>query len=80
MGNIIVIIESEDKPYEFDDLSLTFDSEPEEILEAVQPVILEDTGFNIQDESGTWLYAVTKKENSGNIYVLPKSPAGIEGT
>ena len=77
MANLIVTLESQDRPYEFDALSITFDSEPEEILEAVQPVILEDTGFNIKEEDGTWLFTVKKAENSGNVYILPKSPAGI---
>lgn len=74
-GKIIVTVESEDREYSFEDLSLTFESTSQEILDAVRPIILEDTGVNI-DEDGENLYTVKKAENSGNVYVFPKSPAG----
>ncbi len=75
-GKIIVTIESQERDFEFEDLSVTFDSTPQEILAAVQPVILEQTGVNILEDDDT-LYTVKKMDNSGNVYVFPKSPAGI---
>ncbi len=75
VGSVIVTIESEDRTYTFDQLSINYDSSSQEILDAVQPIILEDTGVNIS-EDGDNLYTVKKAENSGNVYVFPKSPAG----
>jgi hypothetical protein len=72
-GKIIVTVESEDREYAYEDLSVTFESTPDEILEALKPIILEDTGVNILEDG---LYTVKKAENSGNIYIFPKSPAG----
>ncbi len=75
LGQVIVTVESQDRTYSFDQLSVNFDSSNEEILAAVQPIILEDTGVNISEDDEN-LYTVKKAENSGNIYVFPKSPAG----
>lgn len=75
MGEIIVIIESEEKHLNFEDFDVTFDSTAEEILEAVSPAILEEYGVNLQ-ESEENLYTVKKVESSGNIFLYPKSPAG----
>lgn len=72
-GKLIVTVESEDREYDFDTLSITFDSSAEDILEAVKPIVLEDTGVNILEDG---LYTVKKADNSGNVYVFPKSPAG----
>lgn len=72
-GKIIVTVESEDREYAYEDLSLTFESTPQEILEALQPIVLEDTGVNILEDG---LYTIKKAENSGNSYAFPKSPAG----
>jgi len=76
MADITVVIQSEDREYDFDQLDLTFESSDEEIIEALQPVVLEDTGFNIKEEDGTTLFTVHKAENSGKITVYPKSAAG----
>jgi hypothetical protein len=74
-GKIIVTVESEDIELTFDQLGVTFDSSSAEILAAVQPVVLERTGVNILEDDDT-LYTVKKADNSGNVYIFPKSPAG----
>ena len=72
-GKIIVIIESEDKEFNFEDFDLTFDSTPEEIMNAVAPAVEEQYGIDIKEEG---MYIVNKAENSKNVYIRPKSPAG----
>jgi len=76
IGEIIVTLESDEKHFSFADFSVTFDSTPDEILDAVSPAILEQFGVNIKEEQGDWIYTVKKVEASGNVYVFPKSPAG----
>lgn len=77
VGEIIVIVESDEKHFPFDDFDVTFDSSADEILEAVAPAILEQFGVNIKEDQGDYLYVVKKVENSGNVYISPKSPAGL---
>jgi hypothetical protein len=74
-GKIIVTLESTEKHYDYEQLSLTFDSTDEEILDAIAPVILEQDGINIKEDDEN-LYTVKRIEDSGNIYVFPKSVAG----
>ena len=75
-GKIIVVVESDEKSFPFSDFSTTFDSTPSEILDAVAPAILEKFGINIKEEQGGDLYTVKKVQESGNVYIFPKSPAG----
>lgn len=74
-GKIIVVVESEEKEFSYEELGVTFDSSSEEILKAVQPAILEATGVNIEEDEES-LYYVKKIETSKNVYILPKSVAG----
>jgi len=76
MSQVIVTLESTEKSYDLEELGITFESSSEEILEAVQPVILEETGVNILEDDEDSLYTVKKIEDSKNIYLFPKSPAG----
>lgn len=73
-GQIIVTLESNEMNFDYDQLGVTFDSPADEILEAVQPAVLEETGINILEDE---LYTVRKAENSRNSYLFPKSPAGL---
>ncbi len=73
-GQIIVTLASEDKPFDYERLDVSFDSTDEEILSALAPVLLEEEGFNIEDAEET--FTVKRAENSHNIYVFPKSTAG----
>lgn len=77
-GKVIVTLESDEKSFEYDALGVTFDSTPEEILDAVQAPVLEEFGVNIK-EGGESIFTVKKIDSSGNIYVFPKSPAGKLG-
>ena len=74
-GEIVVVVESQDRKYSYDQLGLSFESTDQEVLDAVQPVILEDTGINIFEDDES-LYAVKRTEESQTTYVFPKSQAG----
>ena len=75
IGKIIVVVESKEKEFNYEELGVTFDSSSEEILKAVQPAILEATGINIEEDDES-LYVVKKIEDSKNCFIFPKSPAG----
>ena len=75
-GEIVVVLESEEKRFSYDQLGLTFESSDKEVLDALQPVILEETGINILEEDNESLYTVKSVEESGNKFIFPKSPAG----
>jgi hypothetical protein len=72
-GRIIVTLESEEKTYDYETLGVTFESSDSEILEAIAPVVEEETGVDIL-EDGT--FVVKKVESSRNSYIFPKSVAG----
>ena len=72
-GHIVVTLESEEKTYEYDTLGLTYDSTDQEVLDAVAPVIQEETGVDILEDG---LFTVKSVTASQNKYLFPKSPAG----
>ena len=74
-GNVVVVVESEEKTFTYDELGINFESSSEEILKAVQPAILEATGVNIEEDDEE-IYAVKKIDTSKKIYIFPKSGAG----
>ena len=75
MGQIIVTMESQEKAYEYEALGVSFDSTPEEILAAVQPVVLEEFGLNIKDESGSYIYTAKKLSTTQDCILYAKSVA-----
>lgn len=73
---IIVTMENQEKAYDLENLGLNFDSTSDEILAALQPVILEEFGVNIKDED-RYIYTVKKITSpEQKLYAFPKSPAG----
>jgi len=74
MSEIIVTLENEEKVYSFDSLGVSFESSPEEILTAVQPVILEESGLNIKPDD-IFIYTAKKIERTGNVLLFAKSTA-----
>lgn len=76
-GEIIVTLESDEKHFPLSNFDVTIDSSPNEILDAVQPAVLEEFGINIKEDQGDYIFTVKKVESSGNIYIFPKSPAGL---
>ncbi len=72
-GRIIVTLGSREHEYDFEDYDLTFESSDSEIIEALKPVF-EEEGIALDglDE----MYVVKRQEDSGNIYIFPKSTAG----
>ena len=75
-GEVIVVVESNEKHFPMSDFGITFDSSADEILEAVSPAILEEFGVNLKEEGEEGLYIVKKVSESGNLFIFPKSPAG----
>ena len=75
-GKIIVTLSSEEKEYQYEDLSLTFDDSAADILQAVDRAITESEGTSLFDEDGSPIYTINKVEVSQNVYVVPKSVAG----
>lgn len=76
-GEIIVTLASEDKKYPYDRLSVGYGSTDEEILDALGPVLLEEEGFDIRNELRNGAFTIKRADNSQNIYVFPKSTAGV---
>ena len=74
-GKIIVTLSSTEKSYDYADLGVTFDSSTEQILDAVQPMVLESEGVDILEDG---LYTVKKVDESRNTYLFPKSPMGVD--
>lgn len=75
-GEIIIVLNSTEKKFAFEDFSVTFDSSDKEILDAIAPRLLEEEGFDIREQQDEGLYTVKKQEDSGNVYIFPKSTAG----
>ena len=75
-GEIIVVLESGERRYSYDQLGLTFESEDQVVMDALQPLILEETGINIREEDNENLYTIRRVEETHNLFCFPKSPAG----
>lgn len=76
MADIVIILEDDEKEFSFEDLDVTFDSSPDEILEAVSKPVLEQFGVNIKEDD-EFIYTVKKIDRLKNVRIFPKSPAGI---
>lgn len=76
-GEVIVTLSSEEKRYDYERLAVSYDSSDEEILNALQPVLLEEEGFDIREEQRDGYFTIKRVESSQNIYVFPKSTAGV---
>ncbi len=76
-GEIIITLASTEKHYQYEDLGVTYESSDSEILNALQPILMEEEGFNIKEEQEDGYYTLKRVEDSHNIYVFPKSPAGV---
>lgn len=77
MNRLIVTLESQEIEYDLDQLSLNYtESSDEEILQAVEGSISEQ-GHSLKSEGYGWVYVVKRVDESQNIYVFPKSPAGM---
>ena len=75
-GKIVVVLEGQERELNFSDYNVTFDSTDSEILEAISPRILEETGINLQESEDESYYTVKKMENTGNVMIFPKSTMG----
>lgn len=77
-GEITVTLESEERKFPYDQLGVGYASNDQEILDALTPMLEEDVGINLADEhrSGNW--TIKRVDSSQNIYVFPKSTAGVK--
>lgn len=75
-GEIIVTMSSSEKHYSYDSLNVGFESTDKEILDALEPVLLEEEGFDIKEEQEEGYFTIKRVDSSQNIYVFPKSTAG----
>lgn len=78
MAEIIITLENEEKHYDFERLSVDFNSSDSEILSAVSPVVLEETGFDMDENNEDNYFTVKRVDSSQNIYLFPKSVAGSQ--
>lgn len=76
MADIVIILEDDEKEFSFEDLDVTFDSSPDEILEAVSKPVLEQFGVNIKEDD-EFIYTVKKIDRLKSVRCFPKSPAGV---
>lgn len=72
-GEIVVVLEGEEKKLQYADFDLSYDSTDQEVLEAISPVILEEHGVNLEEDDS---YTVKSIESSKTKYIFPKSTAG----
>mgnify|MGYP001609191283 FL=1 len=75
-GEIIVTLASKELKYSYEQLGVTFESSDSEILDALQPVVLEEEGFDIKEVQDEGAYTLKRVDESKNIYLFPKSTAG----
>jgi hypothetical protein len=77
MAEVIVTLSSVEKHFPFEMLSIGYESTDREILDALAPVLLEEEGFDIRHEQSDGSFTIKKVDESQNIYVFPKSTAGL---
>ena len=80
-GEVTVTLESVDHKYTYDQLGIDTDASDQQVIEALTPVILEQEGIDISTAYRNGAYTVKRTTNgetgSENIYVFPKSTAGV---
>jgi hypothetical protein len=77
MSEVIVTLQSTEKHFPFERLSIGFESTDQEVLDALAPVLLEEEGFDIRTEQRDGSFTIKRVDDSENIYVFPKSTAGL---
>lgn len=75
-GEIIVTLANAEKHYNYGQLGIGYDSTDQEILDAIKPVLLEEEGFNIEEEQDGEVFTIKRVDSSQNIFLFPKSVAG----
>ena len=71
-GEIIVTLASDEKHYDYERLSVNFESSDDEIISAINPILEEEEGTSLDSNDCT----LKRVDSSQNIYVFPKSTAG----
>lgn len=77
-GEITVTLESEERKFPYDQLGVGYASSDQEILDALTPMLEEDVGINLSDEHANGSWTIKRVDSSQNIYVFPKSTAGVK--
>lgn len=76
-GEIIVTLASKEKHYSYEQLGVTFESPDQDILDALQPVLLEEEGFNVKSQEDNEYYTLKRVDETKRIFLFPKSVAGF---
>ena len=71
-----VLLESREIALDAQQMGINMDTPEDQVLKNCAPVILEQTGVNIESDSGGYIYTVRKMTDSDTIYILPKAEAG----
>ncbi len=74
-GNITVILEGEDRSFDYEQMGVTYESSDEEVIDALAPIFREE-GIDLKTEWENGGYTVKRSDNSQNIHIYPKSTAG----
>lgn len=75
-GKIIVTLGTKEPTFDFEQLGVNFNSTDKEVLDALKPVLLEEEGFDITEDQEEGAFTIKRVEESGNLYIFPKSTAG----
>jgi hypothetical protein len=70
-NNLIVIINGQERGFNYETFGLTFESTDNEIISAISGAVRESFGMDISN-----YYKVQKVLNTRNIYIIPNSVAG----
>lgn len=74
-GKITVILEGEDRTFDYNALGVAYDSPDEDIIDALTPIFQEE-GIDLKSEWQDGGYMIKRSDNSQNIHLYPKSTAG----
>lgn len=75
-GEIVLILNSTEKHFQYADFNLTFESTDKEVLDALSPRVLEEEGFNLNASIDDQEYTIKRQEDSKMCFIYPKSTAG----
>lgn len=75
-NEVVVTLNGQDVRVPLESLGLTFDAPDRDILAAVNGIIREQQGVDLNDDDGEVAYTVRKATNSHTVYVYPKPVAG----
>lgn len=76
-GEITITLESEERKFGYEAMGIGYNSSDQEIIDALSPMIEEDVGLDLASEFSNGNWTLKRIDSSQNIYVFPKSTAGM---